>query len=238
GVGEQVPQFLRGGAGRDGAHRNPGWRIGGQSSPAYCSVGAASRGWGEGGAMTRIIQGVIDFQRRVFGGKRSLFQRLGGGQKPLALFITCSDSRVNPNPLTQTEPGELFILRNAGNLVPAHGAPANGEAATVEYAVAHLKVRDVILCGHSKCGAMAGPLAPEAVAAQPAVAGWLEHARDVLPEVEAAGAGLAPEDRLRLAIERNVLRQLEHLRTHPAVAEALAARTLRLHGWVYHFEKG
>jgi carbonic anhydrase len=192
----------------------------------------------EGQAMTRIIQGVMDFQRRVFGGKRSLFQRLGKGQKPLALFITCSDSRVNPNLLTQTEPGELFILRNAGNLVPAHGAPPNGEAATVEYAVAHLQVRDVILCGHSKCGAMGGLLNPAAVASMPSVASWLQHARDVLPEVEAAGADLEPEARLQLAIERNVLRQLEHLRTHPAVAAALAARTLRLHGWVYQFEKG
>src|SRR5215470_17477677 len=154
----------------------------------------------EGCAMTRIIQGVLDFQRRVFGGKRSLFQQLGKGQKPLALFITCSDSRISPNLLTQTEPGELFILRNAGNLVPPHGAPANGEAATIEYAVAHLHVRDVILCGHSKCGAMAGLLQPQAVASMPAVAGWLEHARAVLPEVESAGAGLAPEVRLRLTI--------------------------------------
>lgn len=187
--------------------------------------------------MTRIIQGVLHFQRWIFGGQQSLFRGLGKGQQPLALFITCSDSRINPNLLTQTEPGELFILRNAGNLVPPAGGAANGEEATIEYAVAHLRVRDVILCGHSKCGAVQGLLNPRAVAAMPAVAGWLEHARGVLADVEAAGA-LSEEQKLALAIEKNVLHQLEHLKTHRAVAAALAARTLRLHGWVYHFETG
>jgi carbonic anhydrase len=188
--------------------------------------------------MTRIIQGVLNFQRRVFGGRRSLFRQLGKGQRPLALFVTCSDSRINPNLLTQTEPGELFILRNAGNLVPPAGGPANGEEATVEYAVSHLHVRDIILCGHSKCGAMHGLLEPKALAQMPRVAGWLGHAQDVVPEVLKAGSGLSEEQKLALAVEKNVLLQLEHLKTHAAVAAALAARTLRLHGWVYHFETG
>jgi carbonic anhydrase len=187
--------------------------------------------------MTRIIQGVLNFQRWVFGGQRSLFQRLGKGQRPLALFITCSDSRINPNLLTQTEPGELFILRNAGNLVPPTGGAANGEEATTEYAVAHLHVRDIIVCGHSRCGAMQGLLQPRAVEPMPAVAAWLEHARAVLPQVQAAGS--LPEDQqLALAIEKNVLLQMEHLKTYRSVTAALAARTLRLHGWVYHFETG
>jgi carbonic anhydrase len=95
--------------------------------------------------MTRVIQGVLNFQRRIFGTQQSLFRRLGKGQRPLALFITCSDSRINPNLLTQTDPGELFILRNAGNLVPPAGGAANGEEATVEYAVSHPHVRDIIL---------------------------------------------------------------------------------------------
>jgi carbonic anhydrase len=188
--------------------------------------------------MTRILQGVINFQRRIFGQQRSLFSRLGKGQRPLALFITCSDSRINPNLLTQTDPGELFILRNAGNLVPPAGGPANGEEATVEYAVTHLHVHDIILCGHSKCGAMHGLLAPQALAAMPRVAEWLTHARAVLPEVEKGAAGLTDEQKLALAIEKNVLVQLEHLKTYPSVTAALAARALRLHGWVYHFERG
>ncbi len=185
--------------------------------------------------MTRIIQGVLDFQRRIFGQKRELFDRLGKGQKPLGLFITCSDSRISPGLLSQTQPGELFILRNAGNIVPPYSAGAWAEAATVEYAVAQLRVRDVILCGHSKCGAMHGLIEPEALAKLPTVAGWLAHAQEVLAKVP---ADLPAEERLRRAIEQNVLVQLEHLKTHPAVRDALAARTLRLHGWVYHFEKG
>ncbi|MFO0846244.1 MAG: carbonic anhydrase [Gemmataceae bacterium] len=187
--------------------------------------------------MTRIIQGVLEFQKRVFGGKRALYEQLGKGQKPLALFITCSDSRITPSGLTQTEPGELFILRNAGNLVPPHGAGPWAEAATIEYAVVQLRVRDIILCGHSKCGAMHGLLEPQALQRLPSVAGWLAHAQEVLPRVQAAGA-LSPEEQLDRAIKENVLVQLEHLKSHPAVRDALAVRTLRLHGWVYHFEKG
>jgi carbonic anhydrase len=184
--------------------------------------------------MTRLIRGALDFQRRVFGTKKTLFGKLAKGQRPPELFITCSDSRINPNLLTQTDPGELFILRNAGNLVPAHGGPTGGEEATVEYAVLHLKVRDIIVCGHSHCGAIQGLLKPEALRDLPRVADWLQHARAILPDMDKVPA----EERLDRAIEANVLLQLEHLRSHPPVAAALAARKLRLHGWVYRFETG
>jgi carbonic anhydrase len=184
--------------------------------------------------MTRLIRGALDFQRRIFGTQKSLFGRLAKGQRPPALFITCSDSRINPNLLTQTEPGELFILRNAGNLVPPHGTPTGGEESTVEYAVVGLKVRDIIVCGHSHCGAMAGLVKPEALAEMPRVAEWLTYAKAILPGLE----GVPAEERVDRAIEANVLLQMEHLRSHPPVAAALAARTLRLHGWVYRFETG
>jgi carbonic anhydrase len=187
--------------------------------------------------MTRILDGVKLFQQSVFGSKRELFERLGKGQSPLVLFITCSDSRINPNLLTQTEPGELFILRNAGNIVPPYGAGAGGEEATIEYAVAHLHVRHVVVCGHSACGAMAGLLQPHGLETMPAVGRWLAHAKDVVPQVQAAG-DLQPPERLLLTTELNVLLQLEHLKTHPAVAAALAAQALKLHGWVYHFQSG
>jgi carbonic anhydrase len=188
--------------------------------------------------MTRIIKGVFDFQERVFGSKRTLFHRLGAGQRPLALFIACSDSRVNPNMLTQTEPGELFVLRSAGNLVPPHGAPPSGEAATIEYAVHHLHVRDVILCGHSKCGAMQGLLAPQAVADMPAVAEWLKVGMPAVDRAKARLPGAAGPELLRGVIEQNVLLQIEHLQTFPAIQEAAAASRLRLHAWVYEFENG
>lgn len=189
------------------------------------------------GGTTRLIRGVQHFQDRVFGNKKSLFRRLGEGQNSLGLFITCSDSRINPNLLTQTEPGELFILRKAGNLVPPCGI-RGGEAATIEFALKQLQIQDVIVCGHSKCGAMQGLLNPEALRELPEVAAWLEHARAILPGIEKAAATLSQEEKLILAIERNVLLQLEHLKTFPFVADALALGRLRLHGWVYFLESG
>lgn len=189
------------------------------------------------GGATRLFQGIQYFQERVFGSKKALFRRLSRGQSPLALFITCSDSRINPNMLTQTEPGELFILRNAGNLVPTPGG-VSGSAATVEFALKALHIHDAIVCGHSQCGAMQALLAPDTLRDLPAVSSWLGHARDILPDVEAKAAHLAPADKLNFAIERNVLLQLDHLRAYPFVADALAAGQLRLHGWVYHIESG
>jgi carbonic anhydrase len=189
------------------------------------------------GGASRIIQGIQHFQERVFGDKKSLFRRLGEGQSPLALFITCCDSRIDPNLLTQTKPGELFIHRNIGNLVPPHGNFSSIDA-TLEYALKQLHLRDVIVCGHSKCGAMQGLLAPESLRDMPGVAAWLMHARAILPGVEQDGAALSPADKLNLTIERNVVLQREHLKTYPFVFEAVAAGQLRLHAWVYHIETG
>ena len=110
--------------------------------------------------MQRLVDGVQRFQTNVFSAQRHLFERLAEGQNPLALFITCSDSRINPNLITQTEPGELFILRNAGNIVPPYGASRGGEEGSIEYAVSVLGVEDIIVCGHSHCGAMSALLDP------------------------------------------------------------------------------
>jgi len=189
------------------------------------------------GGAARIVQGVQHFQENVFSTKESLFRRLGDGQSPHALFITCCDSRIDPNLLTQTEPGELFIHRNIGNQVPPY-ASSGGVRATLEYALKGLDIRDVIVCGHSKCGAMQGLLNPDSLREMPAVAEWLTHARAILPDVEQAAATLSPDEKLNLTIERNVLLQLEHLKTYPFVADALSAGQLRLHAWVYFIESG
>ena len=189
--------------------------------------------------MQKLVEGIHQFQQNVLAEKRELFDGLQSGQRPLALFITCSDSRIVPNLLTQTEPGELFILRTAGNIVPPYGAVEGGEAATIEYAISVLKVEDVILCGHSHCGAMGALLDPPSVANLPAVGALLRHAestRRILCENYAHVKD--PQRRLMTTIEENVLVQLEHLRTHPAVASALSRQQLRLHGWVYKFETG
>jgi carbonic anhydrase len=189
------------------------------------------------GGATQIIKGVDRFRRNVFGTQEELFRELGKGQSPLALFITCSDSRINPNLLTQTDPGELFILRNAGNLVPPSTAACGGEEATIEYALVQLKIRDIIVCGHSQCGAMYGLLHPEALAPMPRTNDWLHFARDLLPDLPAKDS-VPPAELLDIAIERNVLLQIAHMKTHPPVAKGLAEGNLRLHAWVYHFETG
>ena len=119
--------------------------------------------------MQRLIQGIHRFQQESFRPLQGLFEQLSKGQNPETLFITCSDSRIDPNLLTRSKPGDLFILRNAGNIVPQHSAASGGEAATIEFAVVALGVRDIIICGHSHCGAMKALLQPEELASLPAV---------------------------------------------------------------------
>lgn len=189
--------------------------------------------------MQKLVEGIHEFQRHQFSKDQQLFETLVEGQQPLALFITCSDSRIDPNRLTQTKPGELFIQRLAGNIVPPHGAVQGGEAATIEYAVSALKVKDIIICGHSHCGAMAGLLDPSSTEKMPAVRTYLQHAEATRRIVEENYGHLTdPDKRLTLTVEENVLVQLESLRTHPSVAAAVGRGELKLHGWVYKFETG
>jgi carbonic anhydrase len=189
--------------------------------------------------MQRLVEGIHQFQEDIFSEQQRLFEKLAEGQHPLALFITCSDSRIDPCLLTQTGPGELFILRNAGNIVPPYGPSNSGEAATIEFAVQALGVKDIVICGHSHCGAMNGLLEPQSLENLPAVRNWLTFAdatgrimRENYQHITEANA------RLTATVEENVLVQLEHLRTHPAVAAALARKQLNIHGWVYKFETG
>lgn len=188
--------------------------------------------------MQKLIQGLHHFQTTIFGSQRELFERLAQGQSPEVLFITCSDSRINPNLITQTEPGELFILRNAGNIVPPYGAGQGGEAATIEFAVAGLGVKDIIVCGHSHCGAMKGLLEPPSSRDFPALTQWLSHAESTRRIVRDKYAGREGASLINVTIQENVLAQMENLRTHPVVASGLAQGKLKLHGWVYKIETG
>lgn len=188
--------------------------------------------------MQKLIQGIHRFQQETFRPLQGLFEQLSKGQSPETLFITCSDSRIDPNLLTRSRPGDLFILRNAGNIVPPHGVPSGGEAATIEFAVAALGVRDVILCGHSHCGAMRGLLYPEEVASLPALASWLAHAETTRRIVRDNYGHLDGDRLLTATVEENVLVQLENLRTLPVVASRLVRGDLHLHGWVYKIETG
>jgi carbonic anhydrase len=178
----------------------------------------------------RILRGVSRFQRNVYPQHRELFQKLAEGQRPSALFITCADSRIDPCLLTQTKPGELFICRVIGNIVPVYPDAVGGVSATIEYAVGALGVPDVIVCGHTDCGVMKGVLDPESVAAFPAVSAWLKHAL-------VARDGGTDQDLIALT-ERNVLEQLKNLGSHPSVARRLDEGSLSLHGWVYYIAEG
>ncbi len=189
--------------------------------------------------MQKLLSGIHQFQREVFSTKQKLFQSLASGQQPLALFITCSDSRVDPSLITQTDPGELFIIRNAGNIVPPHDSGVGGEAATIEYAISVLKVSDLIVCGHSQCGAMGGLLQPEMVKDLPAVSEWLRHASVTKEIIDKNYTHLTDlPARLTATVEENVLVQIEHLYTYPCVEQAVRERGLDVHAWVYKFETG
>ncbi len=188
--------------------------------------------------MQKLIQGIHQFREEGFCPLQGLFEQLSKGQSPETLFITCSDSRIDPNLLTRSQPGDLFILRNAGNIVPPHGAANGGEAATIEFAVAALGVKDIIICGHSHCGAMKGLLQPEMVASLPAVSSWLSHAETTRRIVRDNYGHLGGDRLLTATVEENVLVQLENLRTLPAVASRLVRGDLHLHGMVYKIETG
>ena len=185
--------------------------------------------------MEHVISGVAKFQKEVFPNKKAAFQKLANGQNPEVLFITCADSRIDPNLVTQTEPGDLFICRNAGNVVPPHSNQTGGMTASIEFAVAALGVSHIVVCGHSDCGAMKGAINTEALSALPHVKEWLGHCR-VATEVVKERCGcseLNAQEHLQLVTEENVM---QHLRTHPAVAAKIATGHVKLHGWFYNIE--
>jgi carbonic anhydrase len=188
--------------------------------------------------MERLIRGVTKFQREVFPHKEDLFAELAGGQNPEALFITCADSRIVPELITQTNPGDLFICRNAGNMVPAYGELHGGVSATIEYAVCALNIQHIIVCGHTDCGAMKGILYPDMVAEMPTVKTWLNHGEMARRVVKENYSNLAEDAALHVITEENVVAQLAHLHTHPSVAARVARGKISLHGWVYHIRTG
>ncbi len=180
----------------------------------------------------KLLDGVARFQKDVYPDNRDLFERLATKQKPTALFITCADSRIDPCLLTQSKPGELFICRVIGNIVPPYPDTIGGVSATIEYATGVLQVPEIIVCGHTDCGVMRGALNPEALKDFPNVAHWLNFA-----QVDHREREPSEEFLLRLA-ERNVVKQLENLRWHPTVAARLEKGDLAINGWVYHIGTG
>lgn len=188
--------------------------------------------------MKKVIDGVTRFKKEVYPKHKDLFEQLSSGQSPEVLFITCADSRIDANMITQTNPGELFLVRNAGNIVPPHGPGAGGTVASIEFAVGALKTTEIVVCGHTDCGAMKGALAPEGLEEFPHVCSWLKHADAATRIIKDNHSDLDGDDKLNRMIEENVIAQLQNLKTHPFVASRLASGTVRLHGWVYDIKSG
>jgi carbonic anhydrase len=187
----------------------------------------------------RLIAGVRRFRGEVYPRQKALYEQLvRDGQEPHTLFITCADSRIDIESLTQSGPGEIFVARNIGNIVPAYGEMLGGVSAVIEYAVAALGVQNIVICGHTDCGAIKGLLDQTKVSAMPTVKGWLRNAEAALSVVQARHPGVPAGETMNELIEANVLLQLHHLRTHPAVAGGTARKALRVHGWVYDIGSG
>ena len=193
--------------------------------------------------MRKLIAGIHRFQRQYWSANKELYQRLAEhGQFPEALFITCCDSRVDPVTITHGQPGDLFIHRNIGNFVPPYAEgfmDATGVAAAVEYAVEHLEVRDIIVCGHSDCGALKALYKDRSkFAATPHIAEWLRHGDRTMAVVAANYPELSREERYEITSEENVLLQMENLRTYPAVVKAAREGRLHVHAWYFVIATG
>ena len=191
--------------------------------------------------MQQLIDGYSRFRSKVFPQNAKLFEKLASAQHPQALLICCSDSRVMPEMMMQCDPGMVFSCRNAGNLIPPPTETGSGVPATIEYAVRVLKVPDIVVCGHSDCGAMKAILKPEVLESLPVVRGWLGHAGPSarwLTRMLKDTTSMSPEETLQAVTEANVIVQMQNLSMHPSVDEALKQGKLRIHGWVYDIASG
>ncbi len=189
--------------------------------------------------MRRLIEGYQHFAHDLFPERRDHFKLLSDRQSPRWLFITCSDSRVVPDLILSTEPGDLFIIRNAGNIVPPEGPETyGGVSATIEYAIEVLDVRHVILCGHSDCGALKAALDHVALEKLPKAKLWLSHVDDAFQFKQPVNPADGPQAELASLIRGNVVAQLVNLRTHPAVINALHQNRIQVHGWYYDILSG
>lgn len=184
--------------------------------------------------MSELSDGHGKFLKDVFPGLRQRYRELADHQSPHTLFIACADSRIVPHLILQAGPEELFVCRNVGNIVPPASAPCEGTICTVEYAVAVLHVRDIVICGHSDCGAVKTVLENKDLSALPATAQWLRYIERPDPTTSEGDF----QSRHAALVRENAIAQLNHLKTHAVVSEALARGDLRLHAWSYDIPSG
>jgi carbonic anhydrase len=188
--------------------------------------------------MERLIEGHKHFLAKVFPGRKDQFHLLAESQAPEWLVITCADSRIVPDMILQTGPGDLFITRSIGNVVPVAGGDADGITATIEYAVAVLKVKDIILCGHSDCGALKAALNPKSLEKLPKARRWLSHVEGAFSHRQPLNPADGEHAELASLIRGNVVAQLANLRAQPSVAHAVVEGRLAVHGWYYDILRG
>src|SRR5882757_9954353 len=188
----------------------------------------------------QLKAGIRRFQTEVYPEQAETYRKAASEpQRPRALIVACADSRIDVESITQSGPGDIFVTRNIGNLVPAYGEMLGGVSAVIEYAVSALKVKHIVVCGHTDCGTMKALANPEAVAKMPTVKSWINNAAAALSVANSlSGPDERPSDFMRRLTEQNVLLQLQHLRTHPSAAGALAREELTISGWVYDIGTG
>lgn len=183
--------------------------------------------------MKKLVQGIVEFRQKVLPNYREKFARLALGQSPDTLFIACSDSRVVPNLFASTDPGDLFVIRNVGNLIPScggngHSSADEAEAAALEFAIMNLNIKDIVVCGHSECSAMHALVEGREKITMPNLRAWLRHGDDSLKRLTPSPK---EPNRANQLSQINALQQLEHLRSYPIVQERIANGTLTLHAW-------
>jgi carbonic anhydrase len=188
--------------------------------------------------LQKLIEGHKHFLEVSFPSKRSQFRLLAEGQRPETLFVTCADSRVVPDLILQTQPGDLFLCRNAGNVIPRAGEPAGGVSATIEYAVEVLRVPHLIVCGHSDCGVIRALMEPHALDGLTTIQDWMQHVEPAWQYVAEVERHADPLTRHTALTHANVLVQLNNLQTHPYIQRACAEGRLQIHGWYYDILTG
>ena len=190
--------------------------------------------------MEKLIEGYLRFRAEIFPQWKDHFHLLAESQSPKVLFITCADSRVVPSLIFQSEPGDMFLCRNAGNVVPPAGERAGGVSATIEYAVEVLRVEHIIICGHSDCGAVRAAMQPERMRDLPLVQLWMRYVEDAQQKAAALldRSATEPDATFRELVCANVVGQLANLSTQRSVASGLEAGSLRVHGWYYDILTG
>jgi carbonic anhydrase len=186
--------------------------------------------------MKKLVKGILEFRQKLLPQYRENFAHLALGQSPDTLFIACSDSRVVPNLFASTNPGDLFVIRNVGNLIPTFNSPSsNGEAAAIEFALTNLPIENIIVCGHSECAAMKAVALGVDQSDEPHLKAWLSHCRCSLSPSEKETVSLSPHNILS---QKNVLEQMEHLKTYPLVQEKIKNNSLQIHGWYFDIATG